>query len=369
VTAADAPEAEFMRQALRLAARGQGRVEPNPMVGCVIVHGGRVVGEGHHRRFGGPHAEIEALRRCKGPPKGTTVYVTLEPCCCEGKTPPCTDALIAAGVRRVVAAMRDPHPRARGRGLRALRSAGVQVDVGLLRAEAADLNAPYAKLTERGRPWVILKWAQSLDGKIATHTGDSKWITDRRMRAHAHRTRGRVDAVIVGVGTVLTDDPLLSCRLAEPRRIATRAVLDTQLRTPPNARIVRTARRIPTRIFCSPRAPRTRARRLEHAGCVIQRVACDRAGLSLDAVLETLGADCMTNVLVEGGGRLLGSFFDRNLADEVHIYQAPLLIGGQSAPAALAGRGVPCVREARCLPKSARISRVGSGWLIQARLP
>jgi len=357
-----------MQRALHLAARGLGRVEPNPMVGCVVVRGGKIIGEGYHRRFGGPHAEVEVLRRCKGPAKGAIIYVTLEPCCFAGKTPPCTDALIEAGVGRVVAAMRDPNPRVAGRGLRVLRAAGVRVELGLLQREATELNAPYIKLTQRGRPWVILKWAQSLDGKIATRTGDSKWITDPRMRAQAQRTRGRVDAVIVGVGTVVADDPLLTCRVGRPRRVAVRVVLDTRLRTPPQARLVKTARRIPTLIFCGPRVPRSRAKRLEQAGCVIQRVQRDGAGLSLDAVLETLGARAMTNVVVEGGGRVLGSFFDQGLADEVHIYQAPVLMGGQLAAGALGGLGVRSVREAVRPAEPIRARRIGQGWFVQARL-
>jgi len=361
-------EAGFMQRALHLAARGQGRVEPNPLVGCVVVRGGKIIGEGYHRRFGGPHAEVQALRRCKGSAKGAIIYVTLEPCCFVGKTPPCSDALIEAGVGRVVAAMRDPNPRVAGRGLRVLRAAGVRVELGLLQRQATELNAPYIKLTQRGRPWVILKWAQSLDGKIATRTGDSKWITDRRMRAHAQRTRGRVDAVIAGVGTVVADDPLLTCRVGHPRRVATRVVLDTRLRTPPQARLVKTARRIPTWTFCGPRAPRSRAKRLEQAGCVIHRVHSDGAGLSLDAVLKTLGARAMTNVLVEGGGRVLGRFFDQGLADEFHIYQAPLLIGGRSATGALGGLGVPSVREALRLGEPIRARRIGDGWFVQARL-
>jgi diaminohydroxyphosphoribosylaminopyrimidine deaminase/5-amino-6-(5-phosphoribosylamino)uracil reductase len=368
VTASMPAEAGFMQRALHLAARGQGRVEPNPLVGCVVVRGTKIIGEGYHQRFGAPHAEVQALRRCKGSAKGATVYVTLEPCCFVGKTPPCTDALIQAGVGRVVAAMRDPNPRVTGRGLRVLRAAGVRAEVGLLQREAAELNAPYVKLTQRGRPWVILKWAQSLDGKIATRTGDSKWITDRRMRAHAQRTRGRVDAVIVGVATVLADDPQLTCRVGRPRRVAVRVVVDTRLRTPPQARLVKTAKRIPTWIFCGPRAPRSRATRLERAGCVIQRVQRDGAGLSLDAVLETLGTRAMTNVLVEGGGRVLGCFFDRHLADEVHIYQAPLLMGGRSATGALGGLGVPAVREALRLTEPIQTRRIGDGWFVQARL-
>jgi diaminohydroxyphosphoribosylaminopyrimidine deaminase/5-amino-6-(5-phosphoribosylamino)uracil reductase len=300
----------WMSQALALAARGQGYVEPNPMVGCVIVRSGRLLGAGYHRRYGGPHAEIEALRQCHRSPRGATVYVSLEPCCHFGKTPPCTEALIAAAVARVVAPLKDANELVAGKGFAALRKAGIQVDVGLLAERAAELNTPFFKLIRQHRPWVILKWAQSLDGKIATRTGESKWITDEACRTHAHRTRGRVDAVLVGIGTVLRDDPLLTCRLARPRRIAARVVLDSELRTPLRSRLVQTARQVPTWIFHGREAPSRRMRALERGGCQLQVVPSTARGLSLPAVLDALGRRPMTNVLVEGGGRVLGSFFD-----------------------------------------------------------
>ncbi len=357
-------EAGFMRRALRLAARGLGRVEPNPMVGCILVRGGRILAEGYHRRFGGPHAEVEALRRCPDP-RGCTAYVTLEPCCFHGKTPPCTEALIAAGVRRVVAAMPDPHPRVRGRGLRRLREAGIATTVGLLEDEARRLNAAYLKLLRHRRPWVILKWAQSLDGRIATRSGDSKWITDEACRRHAHRTRAIVDAILIGVGTVRTDDPQLTCRLARPRRVATRIVLDSHLRTPIRARLVRSSRQIPTWIVCSTQAPDARAATLERAGCRIVRLPRRRRGLDLERLLDLLGRESMTRLLVEGGGRVLGSFFDADLYDELHVYVAPRLIGGREAPGPLEGCGVRRVADAAGLPEP-RVRRLGSGWVIMS---
>ena len=357
-----------LRRALRLAERGRGRVEPNPVVGCVIVKRGRVIGEGFHRRYGGPHAEIEALRRCRESPRGATVYVTLEPCCHQGQTPPCTDALVSAGVARVVAPLRDPNPLVSGGGFAGLRRAGIRVDAGLLAAEAAELNAPFFKLVRRRRPWVILKWAQSLDGKIATRAGDSKWISDATCRAHAHRVRGRMDAILVGVGTVLTDDPLLTCRVGRPRRVATRVILDTHLRTPTAARLVRTARRVPTWVFCGPEVPRRRVRALERAGCIVRPVRRTRGGLSLPAVLDALGAARMTNVLVEGGAKLLGRFFDEALADECHIYVARRLIGGAEAPGPLGGRGVERVADAVVLPPACRLRHLGDGYFLDVRL-
>ncbi len=358
-----AEDEQWLRRALALAARGQGRVEPNPLVGCVIVRDGRVLGAGYHRRFGGPHAEIEALRQCRRSPRGATVYVTLEPCCHFGKTPPCTDALLAAGVARVVVSLKDPNELVAGKGFAALRKAGIRVDVGLLAERAAELNAPFFKLIRERWPWVILKWAQSLDGKIATRTGDSKWITDEKCRAHAHRTRGRVDAIVVGVGTVLRDDSLLTCRLAQPRRIATRVVLDSDLLTPLRSQLVRTAAQVPTWIFHGRKAAPRRARALEEAGCQLHVVPSTSRGLSLPAVLDVLGAAQMTNVLVEGGGRVLGSFFDQRLADEFHIYIAPKLIGGAGALGPLDGEGIPDLAAAPAM-SHARQARLGNGWFV-----
>jgi diaminohydroxyphosphoribosylaminopyrimidine deaminase/5-amino-6-(5-phosphoribosylamino)uracil reductase len=356
-----------LRRALALARRGQGYVEPNPLVGCVLVKRGRVIGAGCHRRFGGPHAEVEALRSCTESPRGATVYVTLEPCCHWGKTPPCVDALIEARVARVVAPLADPNPQVAGRGFARLKRAGVRVDVGLLHKEAAELHAPFIKLIHAHRPWVILKWAQSLDGRIATRTGDSRWITDEVCRRHAHRVRARMDAILVGVETVLRDDPLLTCRAGRPRRIATRVILDTHLRTPPRAKLVRTARDVPTWIFCGRNVRARRTRALERAGCVIRPVASSRNGVSLPAVLDALGAASFTNVLVEGGGRVLGRFFDAGLADELHIYVAPLLVGGRDAPGPLGGLGPRRVRDALRWPGPLRFIRLGDGGFVCLR--
>jgi diaminohydroxyphosphoribosylaminopyrimidine deaminase / 5-amino-6-(5-phosphoribosylamino)uracil reductase len=367
MTAFTPDDEKHLRRALTLAARGQGRVEPNPMVGCVIVKHGRVIGEGYHRRYGGPHAEVDALRHCSASPRGATAYVTLEPCCHFGKTPPCTHALLAAGIARVVAAMGDPNPQVAGGGFALLKKAGVRVEIGLFAQEAAALNDPFIKLIQHHRPWVILKWAQSLDGKIATHTSDSKWITDEVCRAHAHRTRGRVDAVLVGVGTVLTDDPMLTCRVGRPKRVAARVVLDSQLRTPLRSQLVQTARRIPTWILHGRNAPPRRARALEKAGCVLHRLPQTRRGLALSAVLDLLGQHRMTNVLVEGGGAVLGTFFDQNLADEFRIYVAPILIGGSAATGPLNAQGAATVSAAPRFLKDARLRPLGTGYFLRAR--
>jgi diaminohydroxyphosphoribosylaminopyrimidine deaminase/5-amino-6-(5-phosphoribosylamino)uracil reductase len=335
-----------MRRALQLARRGQGRVEPNPMVGCVIARGARVVAEGHHRRFGGPHAEVAALDGADGPVKGATVFVTLEPCAHQGKTPPCADALIRAGVRRVVAAMRDPNPLVAGRGFRRLRAAGVAVSVGLLHEEARDLMAPFVAYHLRRRPYVILKWAQSIDGKIATRTGESKWISGPASRREAHRLRARVDAVVVGVETVLADDPDLTAREAPRRRVAHRVILDAKLRTPLGARVVRTARRAATLLVCGGAAPARRRRALERLGCEVLAVPARSGRIRLDRLMAALHARGMTNVLVEGGGCVLGAFVEAGLADEARIFVAPKLIGGETAPGPLRQIGPAVLAQA-----------------------
>jgi diaminohydroxyphosphoribosylaminopyrimidine deaminase/5-amino-6-(5-phosphoribosylamino)uracil reductase len=271
----------------------------------------------------------------------------------------------------VVIGARDVNPRIGQRSLRQLRRAKIETSVGVCAAEARQLVAPFSKLMHVRRPWVILKWAQSVDGKIATTTGDSKWITDEAMRAHVHRIRGLVDAIAVGVRTVERDDPLLTCREGRPRRIAQRIVLDSALRISPRARLVQTAREVPTWIFCRRGAETARRQRLEKAGCRVTEVAAERrpqVGLSPAGVLDVLGAEEMTNVVVEGGGLLLGAFFDQRLADEVHIYMAPRLLGGAAATGALHGRGSATVSESVVLPEAARMKRLGRGWLLQAVL-
>lgn len=350
-----------MRRALALAERGRGLVEPNPMVGALIVRDGRVLGEGFHRRFGGAHAEVEALRACgRESPRGATCFVSLEPCCHFGKTPPCTDALIAAGVARVVAAVRDPNPRVSGGGLSRLRRAGVRVEVGLLEREARELNAPFFKLNRAGRPWVILKWAQSLDGKIATRSGESKWITSVASRRMAHVLRGRVDAIVVGVGTVIADDPELTCRDATARRIAARIVLDPRARTPASSRLVRTARKIRTIIVTGPQQTAA-ARRLAHHGCEILPIQVRGGRMHLPTLLARLGQEQMTNVMIEGGGTALGGFMDAGLADEAMVFVAPRVIGGREAPGPLGGKGPPRMRE---LPnvRVLETGRAGPDW-------
>jgi diaminohydroxyphosphoribosylaminopyrimidine deaminase/5-amino-6-(5-phosphoribosylamino)uracil reductase len=357
---------ELMAQALSLAARGQGLVEPNPMVGCVIVADGDVVGRGAHQRFGGPHAEVEALREAAEQARDATLYVTLEPCCHHGKTPPCVEAIRQAGVRRVVVAMRDPFPKVDGSGLVALEEAGVDVDVGLDSAAAQSLNAPYLKRIQQRRPWLIAKWAMTLDGKMASRTGDSQWISNQVSRAVVHQLRGRMDAIIVGRRTAAIDDPLLTARPTGPR-IAVRIVLDTHASLPVESQLVRTARDVPVMVAASTSADKANCRRLEAAGCEVVQVAGDDHATRLVELLDELGRRDMTNVLVEGGSEVLGSAFDAQLIDEVHVFIAPKLIGGRQALTPSGGLGGQLMSEARALHEVS-IEQLGGDLYLFGRL-
>lgn len=336
-------DAEWMRRACQLALQGQGQVEPNPMVGCVIVRDGELLAEGFHARFGGPHAERAALANLQGrSARGATAYVTLEPCCHHGKTPPCTDALIEAGIARVCCAMRDPFPRVSGRGIEQLEAVGIQVDVGCEEAAARQILAPYLKRTQHGMPFVIAKWAMSLDGKMATHTGDSRWISSAASRAHAHRVRGQVDAIIVGSRTAHRDDPLLTARPAGPRT-PVRVVVDSTASLPPHSQLAQTARDVPVVVWVGPGASEEKATRLRELGCVVeacQSIQSDRIAELLKYLATQYNA---TNVLVEGGGQLLGHLFDLRAIDEVHVYIAPKLIGGKGATVPLSAQGLASV--------------------------
>jgi diaminohydroxyphosphoribosylaminopyrimidine deaminase/5-amino-6-(5-phosphoribosylamino)uracil reductase len=355
-----------MTRALALARRGEGLVEPNPMVGCVIAQAGEVVGEGWHRRFGGPHAEVEALRIAGPRARGATLYVTLEPCRHHGKTPPCTQAILAAGVRRVVCAMRDPFPAVSGRGVAELQAAGVLVEVGLLEGDAVRLNAPYLKLIKTGRPWIIAKWAMTLDGRMATRAGDSRWISGEESRAIAHQLRGRVDAIVVGSGTARIDDPLLTARPPGPRTAA-RIVVDSRCTLADGSQLIRTAGEAPVIVAAGPESAASDRQRLSDLGAEV--LLCDAATHSdrLDQLLDELGRRRMTNVLVEGGGRLLGLLFDERAIDELDVFIAPKLLGGEGAPAPLAGKGIDKITETVALA-DAEWQHTGDDMHLHARI-
>lgn len=340
----DADSIFWMRRALAEAASGAGFVEPNPMVGAVVVRGGEVVGVGRHERFGGPHAEIVALGRAGERARGATLYVTLEPCSHFGKTPPCVDAIVAAGIARVVAAMRDPFPMVAGEGFRKLRSAGVEVEIGALEREAIRLNAPYLKRVLIGRPFVTAKWAMTLDGKIATSSGDSRWITGPRSRALVHEIRGKMDAIIIGSGTALADDPLLTVRPPGPKT-PVRVVLDGRCRLEVSSRLVRSARETPVLVAVGRSAPAERIRNLESAGCRVV-IFSESTSIPILEFLDLLGSQGMTNVLVEGGGTILGAFFDAGEVDAVEAFIAPIVEGGTHRFTPVLGNGVAAIRDA-----------------------
>jgi len=332
-------DAWHMARALELALFGRGSVEPNPLVGCVIAQGAEIIGEGWHRRFGGPHAEIEALAVARARAAGATIYVSLEPCCHWGKTPPCTQALVAAGVRRVVVSQRDPFPAVDGGGLAELSAAGIEVEVGVMEAEARRMNAPYLKLIETGQPWMIGKWAMTLDGKLATRTGSSRWISNDGSRRIVHELRGRVDAILIGRGTAVKDNPLLTARPKGPRT-ATRIVVDSSASISSDSQLVQTARETPLLVAVGPAASEADRERLSSAGCEVLLCDADTREQRLEQLLDDLGRRRMTNILVEGGGTMLGSLFDAGHLNEVHVFIAPLLAGGEEAVSPMGGQGV-----------------------------
>jgi diaminohydroxyphosphoribosylaminopyrimidine deaminase/5-amino-6-(5-phosphoribosylamino)uracil reductase len=376
----------WMKRALRLAARGAGRTSPNPMVGAVIVAGGRLVGEGHHKQVGGPHAEVWALRQAGDAARGATMYVTLEPCSHYGRTPPCTDAIIAAGIGKVVAALLDPNPEVNGRGVQLLRDAGIQVEVGLLEHEARELNAAYLKHTTTGLPLVSLKAAMSLDGKIATRTGESKWITGERARRFGHKLRAAHDAVMVGIGTVLTDDPRLNVRVGRRLREACaggvhpsaslragearsragrgplRLVVDSAARTPPEAAVLRADERSPV-IAVTGSAPEERVDALRRAGATVWTLPAVGERVDLAALLRRLGEEQVQSLLIEGGGTLASAALAAGLVDRVYFLLAPLIIGGAAAPTPVDGEGVARLSETWRITNM-RVRRIGEDLLI-----
>jgi diaminohydroxyphosphoribosylaminopyrimidine deaminase/5-amino-6-(5-phosphoribosylamino)uracil reductase len=337
----DADDERFMARALELAARGEGAVEPNPMVGCVLVRNGQIVGEGWHEEFGGPHAEINAIKQATNQATGSTAYVTLEPCCHQGKTPPCTQTLKLVGVKRVVAAMEDPFPPVDGGGIDELRKAGIACEIGLLAELARELNAPYLKRLLTGRPWVIAKWAQSQDGRMSTPAGESKWISNERSREVVQQLRGRVDAIIVGSGTVRADDPLLTARPANPadaKRKATRVVVDSLATILMESQLVKTAREVPVLVAVSAAADVEKCKQLVAAGVDVFPCAGATHAERFESLLDELGRRKMTNVLVEGGAQLLRTVFDAHLVDELHVFIVPRTIGGDTLPGPLGGK-------------------------------
>ncbi|HEV2770662.1 MAG TPA: bifunctional diaminohydroxyphosphoribosylaminopyrimidine deaminase/5-amino-6-(5-phosphoribosylamino)uracil reductase RibD [Solirubrobacteraceae bacterium] len=374
----------LLERTLELARHGSGRVHPNPVVGAVLARDGKVLGEGWHEQLGGHHAEVEAIAAARGADlRDATLYVSLEPCCHHGRTPPCTEAILAAGIGRVVVASDDPSEKASGRGLGILRDEGVQIDVadGELARSARLLNQPFRKHARTGRPWVLFKSAMTLDGKVASRSGDSKWISDRSSRERAHHWRAGMDAVVVGVGTALADDPQLTARLAEeaceqdaggeqarlfprqPRRV----VFDSLARLPLNSQLVTAAPDPPLTVVVSRAAPRQAVAALEMAGADVLVASGENEPARVRCALDDLGAAGLTSLLLEGGPHLAGAFLDVGAIDEVRIFLAPLLLGGRGARVPLEGEGVERVSEAlRAL--TLECETVAGDLLISARL-
>jgi diaminohydroxyphosphoribosylaminopyrimidine deaminase / 5-amino-6-(5-phosphoribosylamino)uracil reductase len=356
---AETPEdIAHMRSALALARRGIGNAWPNPSVGCVVVNGGRVVGRGITAPGGRPHAEPVALQVAGTSTRGATAYVTLEPCCHWGRTPPCTDALISAGIARVVIATRDPDPRVDGAGIAKLRAAGIVVDEGVLRAEADEVTAGFRLRVRQGRPLVTLKLASTLDGRIATRTGESQWITGEPARRAAHALRGRHDAVMVGVGTVLADDPELTCRLPGYRPLpVVRIVADSHLRTPLTATLVATAQKAPTWVLIRKGSDRDRRRAFTEAGVRLIEVPGAETGLDISPALRAMATAGLTSILVEGGAQLAASLLRADLVDRIAWFHAPAVMGGDAWPAVQAFG----VEHLGTMPRFARMGQTSLG--------
>jgi len=363
-----------LARAIELAQRGAGEVKPNPVVGAVVARDAEILGEGWHERYGGPHAEVNAIDACgEDDLTGATLYVSLEPCCHEGKTPPCTDAILRAGIGRVVVASDDPTEKASGRGLGILRDEGIEVVVadGELAARARLLNQAFRKHARVGRPWVLFKSAMTLDGKVATRAGDSQWISGEESRLLAHRWRASVDAVVVGIGTALADDPQLTARpdgiLAELPRQPRRVVFDSLARLPIGSQLVAAAGRVPLTVVVSRAAGRSDADALEAAGAQVLVAAGENEPARVRAALDQLGAMGVTSVLLEGGPHLAGAFLDAGEIDEIRLFLAPVLLGGRTARDPLEGEGVERISEAlRAL--TFECDRIGEDLLISARL-
>lgn len=361
-------DSDFMSEALSLAAKGMGFVNPNPMVGAVIVRDGEIIGRGWHRQYGGLHAERNAFADCDSRNvdcKGADMYVTLEPCCHHGKTPPCTEAVIEHGIRRVFIGSPDPNPLVAGKGVGILRNHGIEVHEGIMREECDALNEIFLHYITTGLPFVTMKYAMTMDGKIACYTGESKWITGEAARNHSQYDRLRHSGIMVGVGTVLADNPMLSCRL-ENGRNPVRIVCDSKLRTPLDSNIVQTARDIPT-IIASAVDNADRIAEYTSQGCTVLTLPSDDGRVDLRRLMKELGERKIDSVLLEGGGELNWSALRSGIVSKVKTYIAPKLFGGASAKSPVSGTGVSLPDEAFMLEKSS-ISRIGEDILIESRV-
>jgi diaminohydroxyphosphoribosylaminopyrimidine deaminase/5-amino-6-(5-phosphoribosylamino)uracil reductase len=355
-----------MRRALELAARADHQTSPNPMVGAIVLdREGEFAGEGYHARAGEPHAEKLALERAGTHARGGTLYVTLEPCTHRGRTPPCADAVIAAGIARVVVAMTDPDRRVAGAGLTQLKEAGIAVDLGVEGEAARRLNRFYVKHRTTGLPWVTVRFAASLDGKIATSTGESRWITSEASRRESHRLRQDHDAILVGAGTVIADDPELTNRLPQPKRQPLRVVVDSTLRIPTSARVLAGPKTAPTLVVTTQRAKDEAKADLGKTGAEVVQVETQgsQRRVDLNQLLRLLGDRGILSVLVEGGAEVNGAFFDNHLVDGVVAFLAPIVIGGGRAPTAVGGQGAEQLKDALRL-SNLQVKRIGEDLMV-----
>lgn len=354
----------WMKQAIELAQKGEGHVEPNPMVGCVIATESQLISSGYHQAFGDNHAEINAIANAGTIPDGASLYVTLEPCCHAGKTPPCTQAVIESGIKRVVIGSTDPNPTVNGNGIKALEATGISVAAGCLEDLCNQLIAPFTTTIDCQRPWIIAKWAMTLDGKIATHTGSSQWISNPLSREMVHQLRGRVDAILVGSGTATTDDPLLTARPTGPRN-AMRVVVSSHADLPLESQLVATAGEIPVMVTAGDSTDPGRIDALQQKGVEVLSCPTNSPTDILSRLMTELGNRGCTNVLVEGGAKLLGSLFDAELVDEVMIFVAPKTVGGESAPSPVTGQGIQWMNEAHEWDTASET--IGNDVLIKGR--
>lgn len=354
----------YMQMALNLAAKARGRTSPNPMVGAVVVKEGKVIGRGYHRQAGTPHAEVIALNEAGVEARGATLYVTMEPCCHYGRTGPCTEAVIKAGIARVVVAMEDPNPLVAGRGIKRIKEAGVEVTLGVMEDEARELNEVFVKYIVTGKPFVVAKVAMSLDGKIAARTGRSKWITSPEARNYGQQMRDWYDAIMVGIGTVLADDPFLTTRLPDGKgRDPVRVILDSRARIPLTARVLNLQSDAPTIIAVTAAAPPARVEALRRTGAEVM-VVNDGPQVDICKLVKLLGEKEITSVLIEGGSAVHASAFNAGIVDKAAWFIAPKIIGGREAPGPVGGTGADDPSEAIEL-EMVKVRRLGTDILIE----
>ncbi|MBI2447474.1 MAG: bifunctional diaminohydroxyphosphoribosylaminopyrimidine deaminase/5-amino-6-(5-phosphoribosylamino)uracil reductase RibD [Candidatus Omnitrophica bacterium] len=358
---------KFMKLALRLARKGIGMTSPNPPVGAVIVKGNRILGRGYHKKSGGPHAEVFAFRQTQDAARGARLYVTLEPCCHFGKTPPCTDAIIKSGIDEVIVACLDPNPLNNGKGIKRLQKSGIKVTVGVLEEEANRIIEPFKKYITKGLPFVSLKMAETLDGKIATISGDSKWVTGEPARNYVHKLRSEVDAVMVGANTVLRDNPLLTCRNGkEPHRQPARIIVDSKLRLPSQMKVF--CNHSPVIIAAVTDSPKRKAEAFEKKGVMVLTVKGKSGKVALRALMKRLAKEFgITSIMIEGGGELAASALNEGLVDKCLFFISPSIIGGRDAITPVEGEGIAKMSKAIRL-RDVRLKRFGEDILVEGHV-